>query len=120
MSEIKPRIEGRIIRRDGQVSRFMILADSSSQWGLRSDYLGETSDVVSEMATAAQTATDFFAVVEDGDRLVKAERIDEFRGLLVKANQAAHGDSNDEEIEALQDALEAACEALGVDKDEEE
>lgn len=39
----------------------------------------------------------------------------QFRRLVVRAKMLAHGDSNDSEIEALQDVVHAACVLVGLD-----
>lgn len=47
---------------------------------------------------------------------MKPEQKAELDGLLLDAAKAAHGDSNDEEIQALNDALDMAVELLGMER----
>lgn len=50
--------------------------------------------------------------------LLTDEEIGSLRRALERVDEAAEGDSNDEEIEALNDALDWALSLLGVDRRE--
>ena len=61
---------------------------------------------------------DFLADIADAENDWERPGVNEVLAAAQKATDAANGDSNDAEIEALQNALEVALQALGLEMPE--
>jgi hypothetical protein len=117
---LNQRIDGTITRADGTKSSFALTPDGYQQWGATTAELGETVDVMRDMWDAAD-GSGFFAEPgqeEDADVTVTAEQRTHFTEAITAAAKACEGDSGDEEIEALWEAIDAACSILNLNRDD--
>lgn len=118
---MRARIQGTITRADTPEAQFLITSEGSVLWGASPRELGEVREVLDVMTSAALYATDFFAEPEpeEGQPVtVTPEQIKEFTDAIREASKAADGDSNDDEIEALWEVVDHACNALGLNRDD--
>lgn len=86
--------------------------------GREGKHLAQTNIIVFVMAQDVAGQVRLLRALEEAGKLSKLRQPAqeaEIRATAVDAKRAAHGDSNDEEIEALQLALDTALEALGFD-----